>query len=585
MAFYSIYRITTGTSNTTYSVSDFKLPYPVIYNNVKYIDIPYLKYQRGRSSSNRGVISMRAWMDSEGTITKTILSGGVSKGFIRIISSDMSEADYISAIDSTVIPAGRYRFRSTAGGYPRELDESTVSLDYTTYNNRPILGIFFYAGEYSWSRPYKDSKTTGNNFGAYFTYSNYFSEPTDVIANFTEGDGSIALKSEYVNMIWDVGGDETVPTAFANWFSSVTNLITVENTITIRSYEGASNITDLDVYDVINSVQLQSVGDTRVLTMTAENGEIYTASWSSPIVPGDTFLGLAYQPDATVPDIPANATQSVEWDSDVTLYELYTDLYENVYTVRSADGLKELTSITKAPGMSSALITYVGDTKSMRLTGVNGVSYTASWSSRAPTYKVFQGLAYKENAREPDIPAGTETPVAWDSSLTLYEVYVTYRPPATPFDINLYRSTAEPNRVDKTDYLSSYGTLSGTLRNECSIIRPSITFKYDGVPLFNYVYIAPFKRWYFVTAMTSVSNDIWRMDLNCDVLHSFKDEIRALWAIIARQEYEYSLMVNDPEIVASSERTFTVIPSSISPIDQSTVLNSYVLTVVGRGGS
>lgn len=260
-------------------------------------------------------------------------------------------------------------------------------------------------------------------------------------------------------------------------------------------------------------------------------------------------------------------------------------LYEYEYTIFSSDGSTERAKISEAPGMSSARITYVGDTKALILTGVNGREYTASWSSPTPSGKVFLGLAYEPDSKVAAISAGTETPVTWDSSVSLYEVYGTYRPPATPFDINLYRSTAEPNRVDKTEYLSSYGTLSGTLRNECSIIRPSITFRYDGVPLFNYVYIAPFRRWYFVTAMTSVSNDIWRMDLNCDVLHSFKDEIRALWAIIARQEYEYSLMVNDPEIVASSERTFTVIPSSISPIDQSTVLNSYVLTVVGRGGS
>lgn len=259
-------------------------------------------------------------------------------------------------------------------------------------------------------------------------------------------------------------------------------------------------------------------------------------------------------------------------------------LYEYNYTIFSSDGSTERANISEAPGMSSARITYVGDTKALTLTGVNGREYAVSWSSPTPSGKVFLGLAYEPNSKVAAISAGTETPVTWDSSVSLYEVYGTYRPPATPFDINLYRSTAEPNRVDKTDYLSSYGTLSGTLRNECSIIRPSITFRYDGVPLFNYVYIAPFRRWYFVTAMTSVSNDIWRMDLNCDVLYSFKDEIRALWAIIARQEYDYSLMMNDPDIAAISERTFTVIPSSLSPIDQSTVLNSYVLTVVGRGG-
>lgn len=113
------------------------------------------------------------------------------------------------------------------------------------------------------------------------------------------------------------------------------------------------------------------------------------------------------------------------------------------------------------------------------------------------------------------------------------------------FEINLYQNKAEINRVDKTDYLVSVGTLNGYLREESSLIEPKLIIEYEEVPNFNYVYIAKFNRYYFVQEITSVRTKLFRITLKCDVLMSYKDKILNLNCYIARNEYEFNLDIQD----------------------------------------
>lgn len=113
------------------------------------------------------------------------------------------------------------------------------------------------------------------------------------------------------------------------------------------------------------------------------------------------------------------------------------------------------------------------------------------------------------------------------------------------FEINLYQNKAEISRVDKTDYLVSVGSISGYLREESSLIEPKLIIEYEEVPNFNYVYIAKFKRYYFVQEITSVRTRLFRITLKCDVLMSYKEKILNLNCYIARNEYEYNLDIQD----------------------------------------
>ena len=163
------------------------------------------------------------------------------------------------------------------------------------------------------------------------------------------------------------------------------------------------------------------------------------------------------------------------------------------------------------------------------------------------------------------------------------------------FNIVFYQNTAEPNRVDKTSFLTSIETLTGTLREPSSIINPSITIQRTNVPNYNYAYIAQFNRYYFIApnGITSVGKNLWKIDLQCDVLMSFKTGILALSAVVGRQENNYNAYLVDSQLPVEKEpeTVSVVIPSSAfnntptyDPEQQIYVKPyNYVLTVVGRG--
>lgn len=106
-------------------------------------------------------------------------------------------------------------------------------------------------------------------------------------------------------------------------------------------------------------------------------------------------------------------------------------------------------------------------------------------------------------------------------------------------------SSAEENRLDKTSFLSAYEWIAGTLREESSIISPSITIEYGSFPKWNYAYIPNFNRYYFITDIVSVRLNLWRISFRVDPLMSFKDHIKGSSALIERNEFTFDEEVLD----------------------------------------
>lgn len=144
------------------------------------------------------------------------------------------------------------------------------------------------------------------------------------------------------------------------------------------------------------------------------------------------------------------------------------------------------------------------------------------------------------------------------------------------FNIVLYKTTAENNRLDKT--LTDAITLSGTLREQCSIIAPDVLIETStNISMYNYCYIAEFGRYYFIKNITSIRQGLWRISLKCDVLMTYNSQIKTLECIVDRSSSNYNALIHDPEFMLQSNtrirtKTFgyTFQPSS----------NTYVLTVV-----
>lgn len=111
--------------------------------------------------------------------------------------------------------------------------------------------------------------------------------------------------------------------------------------------------------------------------------------------------------------------------------------------------------------------------------------------------------------------------------------------------INFYTNQSEKNRLDKT--LVSAFDLNGELKEDCSIIDPviKVVANVSTMASVNYMYIPSFGRYYFINNVISINNDICEVHAHVDVLTTYKDEIRAQNAIVARQEKKWNLYLDD----------------------------------------
>lgn len=257
----------------------------------------------------------------------------------------------------------------------------------------------------------------------------------------------------------------------------------------------------------------------------------------------------------------------------------YDAVYENTYTVKDSTGTQTVAELTDAPPVSSVTLSYVGTQATLTLTGTNSQEYVLTWTVNVPAGKTFTGLGTSVGSN--NIPIGT-TSVTW-AGKTLYEYIETYKPPATTFDMNLYHNAAEPNRVDKSSFLTSVGTLSGALRAPCSIKSPSIVIQQTSIPRFNYVYIPAFYRYYFVSNVTSINYKLWQIDLEVDPLMSYKAGVITLSAVIARQEFDYNADLVDTQLPLQKDVAVDIHEFATTPFDTTTAteIRSYVLTVIG----
>lgn len=100
--------------------------------------------------------------------------------------------------------------------------------------------------------------------------------------------------------------------------------------------------------------------------------------------------------------------------------------------------------------------------------------------------------------------------------------------------INFYRTTDEKNKLTKR--LMDKFSLQGALKESTSIVNPVVTVELTEPPLYNYVEIPSFKRFYFVDEVESIRNNLWKITMSVDVLMSYSSEIRALNVITGASE-------------------------------------------------
>lgn len=125
------------------------------------------------------------------------------------------------------------------------------------------------------------------------------------------------------------------------------------------------------------------------------------------------------------------------------------------------------------------------------------------------------------------------------------------------FEISFYKNTAETNRVDKTNYLTLINQINGTLREETSLTDLVITIQQNKVPTFNYAFIKSFNRYYYVTDIASVRNNLWEISLSVDVLMTYKEALLNCTGFIDRNESEFNDNIIDTKrVIEQGEEMF-----------------------------
>lgn len=157
--------------------------------------------------------------------------------------------------------------------------------------------------------------------------------------------------------------------------------------------------------------------------------------------------------------------------------------------------------------------------------------------------------------------------------------------------ITFYRYTGEKNRVDKDPYLTEIATHEGYFKQNASMENPVIlmqgslsSYIMENNNYVNYAYIYSMGRFYFVTDIVSVRNDLTEVHLHVDVLRSFKDSLLANYAVVQRSESNYSLYIDDSQFVAyqNQEEGILNFSNSFTPTDEGA---SLVLMIAGKYGT
>lgn len=148
--------------------------------------------------------------------------------------------------------------------------------------------------------------------------------------------------------------------------------------------------------------------------------------------------------------------------------------------------------------------------------------------------------------------------------------------------VTLMVNSSPTNYVTKS--LTSIGVFEGIFREEADILNPIIlldnTVSQSTISSVNYMYIAAFNRYYFITEVSTDVNGLWVITGHVDVLMTYASQIRTQSAIVARQEFVYNMYLDDGWFMANQNPLIFSHPFSESnPFDSDN--HTYILTLAG----
>lgn len=101
-------------------------------------------------------------------------------------------------------------------------------------------------------------------------------------------------------------------------------------------------------------------------------------------------------------------------------------------------------------------------------------------------------------------------------------------------NIVFYFNASEDNKLYKL--LTNELTVQGTLRDRSELLYPEILVENVDFTVYNYAYIPTFGRYYFIRGYNVFRNDLYIVNMEVDVLETYKDEIANLPSILMETE-------------------------------------------------
>ena len=134
-------------------------------------------------------------------------------------------------------------------------------------------------------------------------------------------------------------------------------------------------------------------------------------------------------------------------------------------------------------------------------------------------------------------------------------------------------------RKNSTERPTGGTTYTGTLKDNTSVVNPSVIFEFSAFPAYNYAYIQEFSRYYWITDKTHVANNVWIISMHVDVLASYKTEIGSSSKYILRSASDF-----DGNITDMKYPTKAVVNANVATHRPFTLGGKYVLGVVTPDG-
>ena len=147
-------------------------------------------------------------------------------------------------------------------------------------------------------------------------------------------------------------------------------------------------------------------------------------------------------------------------------------------------------------------------------------------------------------------------------------------------DIYLYTTPDEKNKLNKT--LNNSVHFEGVLKEETSVIEPSVIIEGSNLSGYNYMYIPQFNRYYFIKDIYSIRNNLWKIQAAVDVLLSFKDGIETCPIVLDVSEVEEIESYIPGEMWQGTVRNKTDVINFPYGLNNS---GEYILITSGGGGS